>query len=303
MSLWNYLTRRSDRGAYPRITPWMMLVPYLILTAAFFLYPFVNAIWLAFHQTNGPLTSVFVGLDNFRFVLGDPIFHKALKNTFIYAIVSLFVQLPLALGLAMLLNTRASRARNIFRLVIFSPHLVGQIFVGILFSVMFMPRYGLFNRAIQMVAGWGLEERWLMNPELVMPALIIVSMWLYVGFNMIYFLAALQNVDQSLVEAASIDGASKWQSFVHVTVPQIKPVLIFIVLMSTIGSFQLFELPYALLGGFGPNNSGLTIVGYLYNTAFGTGDLGTGAAIGWLLALLIFAISTVQIRVSRAMED
>ncbi len=136
-----------------------------------------------------------------------------------------------------------------------------------------------------------------------MPALIVVSMWLYVGFNMIYFLAALQNVDSSLVEAASIDGATSWQSFVHITIPQIKPVVVFIVIMSTIGSFQLFELPYALLGGFGPNNSGLTIVGYLYGTAFDTGDLGTGAAIGWLLALLIFTISSVQIRLSRAMED
>jgi len=277
----------------------MFLTPYLALTAVFFIYPFVNSIWLALHQTNGPRSSVFVGLSNFAFVLQDPSFYVAVKNTSIYALVSVAIQLPLSLGLAMLLNAGKSRVRNVFRLILFSPHLVGQIFVGILFAVIFTPRYGLFNRGLQALIGWGLEERWLHNENLVMPALIIVSMWLYVGFNMIYFLAALQNVDQGLVDAAKVDGASPWQTFRHVTLPQIKPVAMFVFIMSTIGSYQLFELPYALLGGFGPNDSGLTIVGYLYSTAFETGDLGTGAAVGWFLALIIFTVSTIQIKLAR----
>lgn len=281
------------------LTPWVFLTPYLVLTLLFFIYPFVNSIWLAFHQTNGPRSSVFVGVSNFAFVVQDPAFYIAVKNTTIYALCSVLVQLPLSLGLAMLLNTGKSRMRNSFRLILFSPHLVGQIFVGILFAVIFTPRYGLFNRGLEALIGWGLEERWLATPALVMPAIIIVSMWLYVGFNMIYFLAALQNVDQSLLDAARVDGANAWQTFRNVTLPQIKPVATFVVVMSTIGSYQLFELPYALLGGFGPNNAGLTIVGYLYSTAFETGDLGTGAAIGWLLALIIFTISTIQIKVAR----
>lgn len=287
-------------GARKRaVTPWIFLGPYLVLTAIFFVYPFVNSIWLAFHQTNGPRSAVFVGLSNFSFILSDPDFYTAVKNTTIYAAVSVVIQLPLALGLAMLLNRGKSRIRNLFRLILFSPHLVGQIFVGILFAVIFTPRYGLFNRGLQGLVGWGLEERWLANPSLVMPALIVVSMWMYVGFNMIYFLAALQNVDKGLLDAAHVDGASPLQTFRHVILPQIKPVAIFVVVMSTIGSYQLFELPYALLGGFGPDNSGLTIVGYLYSTAFETGDLGTGAAIGWLLALMIFTISTIQIKLAR----
>jgi ABC-type sugar transport system permease subunit len=284
------------------LTPWMLLAPYLVLTAIFFIYPFINSIWLAFHQTNGPRSALFVGMANFSFVLHDPDFYIAVKNTTIYALVSVLIQLPLSLGLAMLLNTGKSKVRNIFRLIIFSPQLVGQIFVGVLFAVIFTPRYGLFNRGLQALIGWGLEERWLANPSLVMPALIIVSMWMYVGFNMIYFLAALQNVDKQLVEAAEIDGAGKWQTFVNVTLPQIKPVAIFVVVMSTIGSYQLFELPYVMLGGFGPNNAGLTIVGYLYSTAFETGDLGTGAAIGWLLALIIFTISIIQVKLARVEE-
>jgi len=285
------------------VAPWLFLTPYLALTAVFFLYPFLNSIWLAFHQTNGPHSAAFVGVDNFAFVLRDASFYTALKNTTIFAVASVCVQLPLSLGLAMLLNTGESRVRNAFRLILFSPHLVGRIFVGVLFAVIFTPRYGLFNRGLEMLAGWGLEERWLSNPSLVMPALIIVAMWMYVGFNMIYFLAALQNVDKNLVEAARIDGANRWQVFRNVILPQIKPVAVFVVVMSTIGSYQLFELPYALLRGYGPKNSGLTIVGYLYRTAFESGDLGTGAAIGWLLALIIFTISTIQIRLSRVMED
>ena len=218
------------------------------------------------------------------------------------AIFSIFLQLPLSLGLALLLNSRRDRLKGFFRLVVFSPHLVGAIFVGVLFSVLFTPRYGMVNRFLQLLSGWGLEESWLENPTLVMPAIILTSLWMYVGFNMIYFLAALQNVSPALVEAARIDGANAWQLFRHVTVPAIKPVATFVIIMSTIGSYQLFELPYSLLQGFGPGNSGLTIVGYLYNNAFQSGDLGTGAAVGWTLTAIIFAISLVQLRVSGTLK-
>jgi len=284
-----------------RLRRWALifLAPYLVITACFFLYPFINAIILAFYQTNGARSRAFVGLANFAFILTDPDFFTALKNTTVFAFFSIFLQLPLSLGLALLLNTRGDRLKGFFRLLLFSPHLAGPIFVGVIFSVIFVPRYGLFNRLLQALVGWGLEERWLENPALVMPAIIVTALWMYVGFNMIYFLAALQNVNRQLVEAALIDGAGPWQIFRHVTLPAIKPVATFVVIMSTIGSYQLFELPYALLrGGFGPKNAGLTIVGYLYNSAFNLGDLGTGSAVGWILALIIFLISLAQIRVS-----
>ena len=150
-----------------------------------------------------------------------------------------------------------------------------------------------------------MEEQWLSNPALVMPAVVIAALWMYVGFNMIYFLAALQNVDPSLVEAARIDGAGSWSTFLNVTLPSIRHVATFVVVTSTIGSLQLFELPYALLQqfqsnqGFGPKNSGMTIVGYLYNQGINTGDLGMAAAVGWLLTCIILVVSLVQIRLSR----
>ncbi len=292
-------TRHPARGR--QAAPWLFLAPFLALTALFVVVPLVQAAVLAFHAAQGPGRMVYVGWDNFRFVLGDPDFHLAVRNTTVYALVSLFVQLPAALGLALLLNTGRSRVRNFFRLVLFSPHLVGQVFVGILFGVLFVPRYGMFNRFLQGLAGWGLEQRWLGEPRLVMPALVVASLWLYVGFHMLFFLAALQQVDRDLVNAARIDGAGPWALFVHVTLPAIKPVAVLVVLLSTIGSYQLFELPYALLQGYGPANAGLTVVGYLYRTAFDTGDLGTGAAVGWLLALLIMGVTLAQLRASRAL--
>ena len=291
-----------------RTAPWLFLSPYLVLTLIFFIYPFIYAIILAFYQTNGPKSWNFVGLENFVFVLADGDFHIAVWNTTVFALASVLVQLPLSLGMALLLNSKKDRLKGVFRLILFSPYLVGQIFVGIIFSIIFMPRYGMFNRFLQEVIGWGLEKRWLENPNLVMPALIIAAMWMYVGFNMIDFLAALQNVDQNLEEAALIDGANPWQLFWAVTFPAIKPVALFVVVMSTIGSYQLFELPYALLqnaagvAGYGPKDSGLTIVGYLYRTAFEAGDLGTGAAIGWLLAIIIFTISFMQMKIGRGLE-
>ena len=299
--------RRGDDGrrAYRRrkqAAPYFFLLPYFLTCLIFFLYPLIYATVLAFYQTDGPARKAFVGWENFRFILTDADFRRALGNTTVFAICSICIQLPLSLSLAMLLNTKHDRLKNVFRLIIFAPNLVGQVFVGILFGMLFTPRFGLFNKLLQALIGWGLEEQWLSDPNLVMPAIVIASLWLYVGFNMIYFLAALQNVDQSLVEAAKIDGAGPWQTFINVTIPAIAPVATFVIVTSTIGSFQLFELPYTLLqnnnSGFGPDNSGLTIVGYLYRFAFESGDLGTAAAVGWMLTLLILIVSLVQIKLA-----
>src|SRR5688572_1007141 len=272
----------------------------------FTVYPLINAAVLAFQQTNGPASRAFVGFDNFTYLLTDPLFHTALKNTTVFALCSVFIQLPLSMGLALLLNSGKSRAKAFFRLILFSPNLVGQIFVGVLFSVLFTPRYGLINRFMQELFGWGLEEQWLGNPSLVMPAIVLTAMWIWVGFNMIYFLAALQSVDKSLEEAARIDGANPFQVFWNVTLPSMRHVVIFVVVTSIIGSYQLFELPLALLAssdGRGPDNAGLTVVTYLYEVGFNAGDLGLGSAIGWLVALIIFVLSVLQIRASRVTEE
>jgi ABC-type sugar transport system permease subunit len=297
---------KSGGPLYKGLAPYLFLSPYLILTAIFFIYPLLNAVMLAFYQTNGPASRTFVGLGNFSYLLSDPVFHRALQNTTLFACASIFLQLPLSMGLAVLLNQGNDRLKGYLRLILFSPNLVGQIFVGILFGVLFTPRYGLINRFFQTLLGWGLEEQWLGTPALVMPAIIITSLWLWVGFNMIYFLAALQSVDKTLEEAARIDGATRLQVFWHVTLPSMRHVVVFVVVTSIIGSYQLFELPLALLSssnGFGPDNSGLTVITYLNEIAFNSGDLGLGSAIGWTVALIIFAISVLQIKLTGVAEE
>ena len=293
---------RRHRG----LAPYAFLAPYLAVTALFVVWPLINAIVLAFYQTNGPASRTYVAFDNFLFLLTDPTFHKALKNTTLFAAASVCLQLPLSMLLAVLLNSGNDKAKALFRLVLFSPNLVGQIFVGILFSVLFTPRYGLVNRFVQELMGWGLETQWLTNPALVMPAIVLTSLWMYVGFNMIYFLAALQSVDKTLIDAARIDGASRWQVFRHVTLPSVRHVVVFVVVTSIIGSYNLFELPLALMPasrGNGPDNSGMTLVAYLYQVGFETGDLGLGSAVGWIVALIVFVLSLAQIRLARAVED
>jgi ABC-type sugar transport system permease subunit len=289
-----------------RTAPYWLLAPYLAVTLLFTVYPLINAGVLAFYQTNGPASRAFVGFGNFRYLLADPTFWQALRNTTVFAACSLLVQLPLSLGLALLLNRGRGWARGLIRLVLFSPNLVGQIFVGVLFSVLFTARYGLVNRFLQALLGWGLEQQWLQDPALVMPAIVITTLWLYVGFNMIYFLAALQSVDKSLEEAARVDGASRLQVFWHVTLPSMRPVVVFVTVTSLIGSFQLFELPLALLSesnGRGPDNAGLTVITYLYYEGFVSGDLGLGSAVGWVVALIIFTLSLLQIRLAGVVED
>ncbi len=288
----------GPRHPVQRWAPYLFLAPYLILAAVFFVYPLIDATRLAFYQTHGALAREWVGLENFRFLLQDGNFRDAVKHTLIFACVNTAVMLPLSLGLALLLNTRHSRFKGFFRALFFSPNFVGQIFVGIMFLVIFVPRYGLINRLLQALFGWGLETEWLSDPAMVMPALILTNLWMYAGFNMVYFLAALQNVDETLVEAARMDGAGPWGVFWHVTLPSIKPVAVFVLVISMINSFQLFELPWAMFKQtFGPGNAAITMVGYLYDAAFNSGDLGLASAVGWVLGCFIMLVSLLQIKV------
>lgn len=279
-----------------RAAPWVLLAPFLAITLVFFAYPMAQSVLLSVNQTFGPAHQKFVGIDNFRNVIADPLFWRAVRNTLLFTAGSVFIQLPLSLGLALLLNRPGLRGRAFLRTVFFAPVLVGVVFVAMIFGVMFEKRTGLVNQVLHSAIGWDLDFPWLQR--YVLPALIVASLWQYIGFNMVYFLSALQGVRRELIEAATIDGAGPWRRFVHVIIPQIRPVGSFVVLLSIVGSFQLFELPYVLLNGTaGPDNRGLTIVMYLYQMGFDQGDLGYASAVGWLLAVILVGFAVLQRRI------
>ena len=270
-----------------RAAPYLFVAPFVVLFCVFGL----------FYITSGPRLRVFAGWQNFAFMFRDPDFYKAVRNTGVFALCSVCLQLPLSLGLALLLNRRDLAGRNTFRLCFFSPRLVGMVFVGVLFSLIFASKTGLIDALLTKLTGEVAESEWLKRPRLVMPCLVATALWMYVGFNMIYFLAALQAVDATLYEAAKVDGAGAVRQFLHVTLPGIRPVAIFVVVLSTIGSFQLFELPYLMLGnGPGPDGAALTIVMYLYQNGLVAGDLGYASAVGWTLVVGVLGLALVQMR-------
>ncbi len=285
-----------------RSAPYLFVAPFLVTFAVFWLYPLIKSLILSTYITSGPQSQAFVGFDNFLFLLTDGNFHRAVINTAVFTLFSLLLQVPVSLGLALLLNDAAVKGRNFFRFAFFSPHLFGQVFVALLFTVIFLPQYGLLNVALHTLFGADLDRNWLGNAQLVMPSLVLTALWMNLGFNMIYFLAALQSIDRVLYEAAAVDGASAVQRFRHVTLPGIRPVLVFVLVIITIGSFQLYELPFVMLDGPGPENAGLTVVMMLYREGFEAGDLGYASAIGWTLALIVMAASLLQVVLSGALK-
>lgn len=300
----------STAGGVSHRSAWLFLAPFALLTAVFVVYPLTQSAVLATQQTYGPGTKTFIGAKNFTNMMSDPVFWTAVRNTLVYTLGSLFIQLPLALALAVALNSPRLKARGLYRLIFFSPQLMGLVFVSILAGLMFEKQAGLINQALHATVGrvWTPEgmSSWLDFPWLeqyVMPTLILISLWMYVGFNMVYFLAALQSVDSTLIEAAEIDGAGPLSRFRHVVIPAIRPVASFVVMLSMIGSLQFFELPYVLLdGGGGAGNQGLTVVMYLYQSGFEVGNLGYASAIGWVLAVMLIGLALLQIWMVRKEE-
>jgi ABC-type sugar transport system permease subunit len=283
------LTRR-------KAIPYLFISPWYLLFLTFVALPLCHSIWLSMQDMVGLKSRVFVGAANYMALPHDPLYGKALWNTAYFALGTLFLQLPLALILALALNSQKLRGKVFFRLAFFSPVLIAGVFIAIIFGLVFNSEYGLVNYILGSLGFNVSGLRWLQDSTLIMPAIIFAGVWRWSGFNMVYFLAGLQAIRQELYEAASIDGAGAVQSFLNVTLPGLRPMLAFVLVMSMIGSLQLFDLPYILLQGSGPNDAGLTAVMYLYRQGFQYGRLGYAAAIGWSLFGIIFIVSMVQMK-------
>jgi ABC-type sugar transport system permease subunit len=296
--------RRNLWRLQHKLAPYLFVSPFVALFVLFLLWPLARSVTLSFQRGGGSQRTEYIGWANYSFLLQDRYFWFAVGNTVGYAIVFLSVQIPAALGLAVLLNSKRLRGRALFRLAFFATHLVGAAFVGIVFAQLLNQRYGLFNQLLSGFVPGEVTIDWLGRPRTAMLSVLFAGLWLSVGYGMVYFLAALQAVDRELYEAAAVDGAGRWSRFRHITLPGVRHVTAFLTLFGLIGAMQMFELPYVLFGqSAGPANSAMTIVLYLYQFGFQAGDLGYAAAVGWVLVLLILLMGAIQYLLFRRREQ
>ncbi|RZJ13722.1 MAG: sugar ABC transporter permease [Rubrivivax sp.] len=266
--------------------PYLLVSPFLILFAVFGLFPLVFSAWLAFQSwepTSGIDSMKFVGLDNFTFALTDGWFWKSLKNTLWLAFVSGVPQHLVALPLAVFLHQAFGKWRGVFSGAYFLPYITSTVAIAMLFGSLFSTDYGMVNQALH--AMFGMDHiNWMRSPEAIKPAVAIVVFWRYVGFNLVLYLAALQTIPHDLYQAAKLDGANAWQQFWRITLPQMKPMILFGVTLSLIGGLQLFEEPFILTNGKGgADQQAMTVGMYLYRLAFDFSDFGGASALAWIM--------------------
>ncbi|WP_022893979.1 carbohydrate ABC transporter permease [Agromyces subbeticus] len=286
--------RRTLARRLQRPGVWFVL-PAALLLVIFFTYPLVTSLWQSFFATSGGVTS-WVGLEQYARLFADPLIGKSLANAALILIVQVPLMIALAVGLAYLLNQSWLRFRGGFRLFAFLPAVTTLVAYAVVFRVMLATDGGAVN---QVFAVFGVEPvDWLNNEWWARVALIAAITWRWTGYNMVIILAGLQSIPAELYEAARIDGAGRWQIFTRIVIPQLRPVLIFTTVTSTIGALQLFDENYILTEG-GPNDATLTPVLYLYKVGFRQFDFGYASAIAWLLVVLTAVIAIIQFRLMR----
>ena len=261
----------------------LFLPPALLLFTLLVALPMAEAGWYSFFRWNGYGSPTdFVGLRNFKLLLDNPDFRTALFNNGLIIAVSLVVQLPLALGLAVLLADRL-RGTDTYRLIFFMPYVLAEIAAGLIWRFVYDGDYGVIAKLWTWFGAT--PPQVLAEPELAMSAILVVVVWKYFGFHMVLYIAGLQQIDRTLYEAARIDGATVWQTFSRVTVPLLAPTIRLSVFFSILGSFQLFDLIMPLTKG-GPSNSTQTMVTYLYNFGVTRMQIGFGSAVGVVLFVI-----------------
>ena len=278
-----------------RVMPYIFVLPFVITFLVFFLYPIISAVIMSFQKILGPGDVTFIGLKNYRNLL-NPHYYSALRVSFLYTFLTIAILIPLPLVLAVLLNNKLLRGRNIFRSVLFLPALTSVIVAGMFFRYAFGTQAtALFN---QIRGIFGLEPiTWLQGRGTGMFALVILCVWRWTGVNIVYFLAGLQAIPKELYESADIDGANSLQKFLKITIPSLKPVIIFVITISVFGGFSMFTESFAYWTSRSPGDIGLTLVSYIYQTGFNNNNFGFASAIGVTLLLIIMVVNIIQLRV------
>ncbi len=266
----------------------------VLSTVVFLLIPMIVSLWWSFTDFSGTKAPVFIGLNNYiQLLTDDPVFFQALKNTAVFTFVGMMIGPSLALLVALMLNQNV-RFRAFFRTAYFLPVMTSLVVVATIWRMLYN-RSGLMN---QLLAVLGLASiRWLSDPHWSLMSIIITSVWQGFGFEMVIFLAALQSIPKELYEAAAIDGADGWQRLIYITLPGLRPVLLYVFIIGIIGGFQVFDQVFIMTAG-GPLNSSTTLVYYLY-TKFMDLRLGYASAIAYVLFIILVVFSYIQWRYFR----
>jgi ABC-type sugar transport system permease subunit len=276
---------------------YLFISPFFIIYGLFHVYPLCWALFLSFQRWSGFGEMKFVGVDNYRAVVTESVTRTALTNTLIFTVFLVPTGVLLALVFAVLLNQRHLWGSGVFRTIYFLPYVTSSVIVAIVFQEFFDKEYGWANAMLRTV---GLPVvPWLTNPGWAKFTIIFLAHWQGLGYNILIMLGGLQGIDREIYEAAAIDGAGRWRTFWSITTPLMRPILLFITIVGTIGVLNLFNQPYILTKG-GPLNSTLTLTLRLYQLAFGSTRYGDGAALGFLIGLLIVLITMVQLRYLRS---
>ncbi|MEV0622423.1 sugar ABC transporter permease [Nonomuraea sp. NPDC050404] len=268
------------------VTIALFLLPALVLFLLLVVAPMVVALYASVFRWNGfgGLPTNFIGPDNFTRLFTSEIFAQDLWHLLVLVVLSICVQLPFSLAVAMLLNQRM-RGRALYRVLFFAPYVLSEVITGVLFSLILSPGSGMANQVLR-VFGW--ESEWLADPGTVMPSLFLVMTWKYFGFHMMIYLAGRQNIPNELIEAAQIDGATGWKTFRHVTLPLLGPTIRISIFLSVIYTIQLFDLVWILTGG-GPSHSSETMAVTMMDWGFKRSQVGYASAI----SVVMFALSLV----------
>ncbi|HDN67663.1 MAG TPA: sugar ABC transporter permease [Firmicutes bacterium] len=290
---------RQEWGSY------LLCAPTLTLFLVFMVYPVLYLVRLSFYQWDGITQMRFIGLENYRRLLTDPIWWKALGNALIYVLAKLLIELSLALGAAVALNTKL-KGRTLFRSILFLPVVTSTAVMGIVFVGILSPFEGVFNLILMKLGLLSQFHDWLGDPNTALYTVIGVAIWHDLGINMVLFLAGLQSIPEYLYDAAKIDGAGSWQQFLHVTLPMLKPVALIIVMLSVIGSFKVFDIVNVMTNG-GPYYASEVVTDYMFKYGFAGRGLGAtvvaqqgyAATIGIGLFVIIAVFTFIQLKISK----
>jgi sn-glycerol 3-phosphate transport system permease protein len=270
---------------------WLLALPAVVLLAAFTHVPAVSTIIDSFFSTpQGKRPAVFIGLDQYRTMLADPIFWRAFNNNLVYALITVPVAIGLALAMALWVNGRI-RGRAALRLAFFTPTILPMVAAANIWMFFYTPDYGLLDQLGRLVGFGG--TNWLGSPDTALPAMMAVTIWKEAGFFMIFYLAALQQVPPDLYEAARMENASRLQVFARITWPMVMPTTLFVAINALINAFRIVDQVIAMTGG-GPNNATTLLLFYIYQVGFNFWDLGYAAALSAVLLMVLGTVALAQ---------